>query len=68
VDQYGKSHEDAAEEVRAHFLNVICGPDKDTHFYVGTILAHPQSWVIIGVFYPKAQWPDGDSTPPLFEH
>jgi hypothetical protein len=53
VDQYGKSHCEAAEEVRDHFLNNICGSDKDTHFYVGTILAHPKTWVVIGVFYPK---------------
>jgi hypothetical protein len=55
VDQRGMSHQEAAEEVRDHFLNSICGSDKDTHFYVGTILAHPTTWVVIGVFYPKAQ-------------
>ncbi len=53
VDKYGKSHRDAAEEVRDHFLNSICGPDKETYFYVGTILAHPKNWVIVGTFYPK---------------
>jgi len=25
---------------------------NDTHFYVGTIHGHPQSWIIIGLFYP----------------
>ncbi len=24
----------------------------DTHFYVGTVHGHPQSWIIIGLFYP----------------
>jgi hypothetical protein len=24
----------------------------DTHFYVGTIYAHPNRWIIIGLFYP----------------
>jgi hypothetical protein len=25
---------------------------RDTHFYVGTLRAHPDSWIIIGLFYP----------------
>jgi hypothetical protein len=49
----GASQKEAAEKVREKFLNDLCGPEKDTHFYVGTILAHPKSWVVIGVFYPK---------------
>lgn len=49
----GASHKEASEKVRDRFLEFICGPDKDTHFYVGTILAYPKSWVVIGVFYPK---------------
>ena len=55
VDQYSMSYREAAEEVREHFLNSICGPDKDTRFYVGTILAHPRTWVVIGLFYPKKE-------------
>lgn len=54
VDEYGLSHGDAAEEVQTHFLKDICGRDKETYFYVGTILAHPKNWVVIGLFYPKA--------------
>jgi hypothetical protein len=49
----GANHEGTAKAVREKFLNELCGSDKDTHFYVGTILAHPKSWVVIGVFYPK---------------
>ena len=56
VDE-GKSHENAAEAVRAKFLDELCADDKDTHFFVGTILAHPRSWVVIGVFYPKREPP-----------
>jgi hypothetical protein len=51
----GLSHKDAADKVREKFLGELCGPDKDTHFFVGTILAHPKTWVVIGVFYPKIQ-------------
>lgn len=50
----GASPDEAAASVRSKFLNELCGPDKDTHLFVGTILAYPRSWVVIGVFYPKA--------------
>jgi len=49
----GCSPDEAAAKVKQKFLGEICGPDKDTHFYVGTILSHPKSWVVIGVFWPK---------------
>jgi len=51
----GNSPEMAANKVRDKFLNEICGSDKNTYFYVGTILSHPKSWVVIGLFYPKIQ-------------
>lgn len=66
----GKSHKDAAEKVREKFLRELCGPDKDTHFFVGTILAHPNVWVVIGVFYPKLRKTKrpGRSEPGLFDN
>ena len=51
----GLSNECAAQGVRDKFLNELCGPDKDTHFFVGTILSYPKSWVVIGVYYPKKE-------------
>lgn len=54
VDQ-GLSQKEAADKVRMKFRDELCGLDKDTHFFVGTILAHPKTWVVIGVFYPKIQ-------------
>ncbi|HEY2841590.1 MAG TPA: hypothetical protein VGJ26_20690 [Pirellulales bacterium] len=48
----GASPPIAAEKVREKFLDELCGPKKDTHFFVGTVLAHPNTWVVIGVFYP----------------
>lgn len=53
----GCSHQEASLKVREKFLNDLCGPDRDTRFYVGTILAHPRTWVIIGVFYPRRKAP-----------
>jgi hypothetical protein len=65
----GRSHEEATNKVRERFLYEICGADKNTHFFVGTILAHPKTWVVIGVFYPKIQ-PEKrntDTGPSLFD-
>jgi hypothetical protein len=56
VDQ-GAAPDEAAAKVRQKFLDELCAPTKDTHFYVGTILGHPRSWVIIGVFYPTIRRP-----------
>lgn len=63
----------AAESVREKFLGELCGPGKDTHFYVGTVLRYPKSWIVLGVFWPpKAGTPKGktdvkESSLTLFE-
>lgn len=49
----GCTEEEAIDKVRQKFLTQLCGPDRDTHFFVGTILAHPKSWVVIGVYWPR---------------
>ncbi len=49
----GASPTEASQQVRKKFLDELCGPAKDTHFYVGTILSHPSSWVVIGVYWPQ---------------
>ena len=61
----GALHEEAAEKVRAKFLDELCGPTKDTHFFTGTILAHPNAWVVIGVFWPSI--PKAKREPTLFD-
>lgn len=45
------SEEKAAESVKRKFLDEICGPDKDTRFFMGTIFPY-NTWVVLGVFYP----------------
>ena len=64
----GASPKEAADKVRNKFMDDLCGPDKDTHFFVGTVLAHPKTWVVVRVFYPKiiAGGSMGDSGPTLF--
>ena len=51
----GATPTEACQKVRQKFLDQLCGSDRDTHFYVGTILAYPKSWVVIGVFWPKRE-------------
>lgn len=47
-DKYG--HHWAAK-LRDRFEYDMIGK-YDTHFYVGTVRAHPGSWIIVGLFYP----------------
>jgi len=48
-DKYGEQK--GLIKVRKKFLNQICSPKRDTHFFVGTILQHG-TWIIIGTFWP----------------
>lgn len=47
------SPEVATQKVRQRFFNEICSPKRDTYFYVGTLLMHPHTWIVVGLFYPK---------------
>lgn len=51
----GATHEDACKKVKHKFLDEICASDRETHFFVGTILSYPKTWVVIGTFYPKIE-------------
>lgn len=44
---------EAARATRNRFLDEVCAADRDTHFYVGTVSNHPNSWIIIGVWWPR---------------
>ena len=50
-DKFG-DEDVACRKVRQRFLDEICAEDRDTHFYVGTVLGYG-SWIILGAFYPK---------------
>lgn len=50
----GDSPEVAAAKVKQKFLDQMCAPHIDTHFFVGTVLGHG-TWVIIGVFWPRKE-------------
>jgi hypothetical protein len=62
VERLG-SPEKAIESVRHKFFDELCGPDKDTHFFVGTVLPY-NAWLILGVFYPKVDGGNKQSASP----
>ena len=46
----------AAESVKRKFLDELCRPDKDTRFFMGTVLPY-NTWIVIGVFWPPKALP-----------
>jgi len=48
---YKFSPEKSAEKVKEKFFNQICSPNRDTYFFVGTVLPF-HSWIVLGVFWP----------------
>lgn len=38
---------------RVRFLDEMCSPSRDTHFFVGNQHQHPQSFLVLGVFWPR---------------
>jgi hypothetical protein len=45
------SPEAARDSVKHKFLNELCGPDKDTRFFMGTKFPY-NTWLVLGVFWP----------------
>jgi hypothetical protein len=42
------------EKIRERFLGEMCGPKKDTIFFVGNQHLHPSAFLVLGVFWPPA--------------
>jgi hypothetical protein len=38
--------------IKKKFLTELCGPTKDTYFFVGDMHQHPGSFLVLGVFWP----------------
>lgn len=47
-----ESESSALAKVRQKWLDELCAEGKDTHFYVGNTMAHPTSFLVLGVFWP----------------
>lgn len=43
---------DLLDKIREKWLDSLCGPTKDTYFYVGNMWQHPNQFMVLGVFYP----------------
>jgi hypothetical protein len=54
--------ENAFEKVRQKYVDELCGPDKETYFFMGNMQRHPGSFLVLGVFYPPIM-----GSPTLFE-
>ncbi len=52
-DKFG-DEEIAIKKVQDRFFGQICGPKRDTHFFVGTVLAY-KTWIVLGTFWPEKQ-------------
>ncbi len=48
----GVPPEDMPKQIRKKFLEELCGPDKDTHFFVGNHSRHRVTFMVLGVFWP----------------
>jgi hypothetical protein len=55
----------ACQKVRQTFFDKICGSDRDTYFFVGTVLQHG-TWIICGTFWPKKEGPSSREETLLF--
>lgn len=42
------------EKLRERWYDSIFTPDRAVHFFVGNIAAHPKTFMLLGLFYPKA--------------
>lgn len=40
------------EKIREKYLGELCGLDKDVYFFTGNMAKYPQSFLILGVFWP----------------
>jgi hypothetical protein len=41
------------ETLRRKWFDEMCGPEKDTYFFVGNMADRPGSFMILGVFWPR---------------
>lgn len=39
-------------KLRENWFGNLCGPNKETHFFVGNMLSHPNSFLVLGVYWP----------------
>lgn len=45
--------ETVRRQLRQKFFDELCGPGRDTYFFVGNQHQHPASYLVLGVFWPR---------------
>ena len=55
----------AAESVKQKFFTELCGPKKDTRFFMGTFFPY-NTWLVLGVFWPPKSVVSQSKQPNLF--
>ena len=60
---YG-SEQETLEAIKHKWLTTMCAADRDTHFFVGNQHLHRESFLVLGVFWPKKST---DPQPSLFD-
>jgi hypothetical protein len=50
-----RSAADAMDAIKTRFHDQLCVPDNDVAFYVGNQAKRPQTFSILGVYYPKKE-------------
>ena len=53
----GYRTEEIEDKIRSKYLDNLCGPDKETYFFVGNHSRFRNSFMVLGVFWPPKQVP-----------
>jgi hypothetical protein len=48
-----RDHADWRDRLRDHWIGKLCGPDRDTAFFVGNQHQHLNSFLVLGVWWPE---------------
>ncbi len=48
------TRDEVRTQLRRKWLDELCGPDRDTWFFVGNQHQHPQSYLVLGVYWPRS--------------
>jgi hypothetical protein len=50
--RHGCTDVDLSDLLHKKFFGQMCAPDRDTYFFLGNQHQHPQSFLVLGVFWP----------------
>jgi len=50
-DRY-PSQDELIQKIEERWLTIMCSPKRDVYFFIGNMWQHPDTFMILGVFYP----------------